>query len=188
MIYLFINLYEDKNPDRHKELVKCFQLQKVNPFLKVTPLGERPTFNDFFRIANAVAPNGSVVAISNSDIFFDETIQLAQNIKQNEVYALSRWDIQKDGSSKLFKRWDSQDTWIFRTPIKEIQGADFTMGVAGCDNVIAHLLEQSGYVVTNPSKTIHCHHLHLSNVRNYIQGSNVQRLPPPYKLVTPGEL
>lgn len=188
MIYLFINLYEDKNHERYKELFKCFQLQKVNPFLKVTPVSGRPTYNDFFRYANESLPNDSIVAISNSDIFFDETIQLAENIKQNEVYALSRWDIQKDGSSKLFNRWDSQDTWIFRTPIKEIPGADFTMGIAGCDQVIAHLLTVSGYKVTNPSKSIHCHHLHLSNVRNYIQGSNVQRLPPPYKLVTPTEL
>lgn len=187
MIYLFINIYTDKDSRRDDELKKCHSLLKANPFIEMIPVGGRPTFDEFFKLANCT-PKGSVVAISNSDIFFDETIQLAENIKENEVYALSRWDIQKDGSSKLFNRWDSQDTWIFRTSIKEIPGADFTMGIMGCDNVIAHLLEQSGYVVTNPSKTIHCHHLHLSNVRNYIQGNNAQRLPPPYKLVTPTEL
>jgi len=188
MIYLLINRYHDHKPARNTELEKCLSLNEANSFIRVRELYSRPTFNEFFDAANSFFPEGSVVAISNSDIFFDETIQLAENIKENEVYALSRWDIQKDGSSKLFNRWDSQDTWIFRTPIKEIQGADFTLGLGGSDNVIAHLLEQSGYVVTNPSKTIHCHHLHLSNVRNYIQGSNVQRLPPPYKLVTPTEL
>lgn len=190
MIYVFLNIYEDKDHVRNQELIKCREFQNANPFIAVIPLGGvRPTFNDFFRHANTLLPNDSVVAIINSDIFFDETIRLAENIGKNEVYALSRWDIQKDGSAKLFNRSDSQDVWIFRTPVGEIKGADFTMGRAGCDNRIAFLFEQAGYKVTNPCKSIINYHLHLSGVRNYIEkGKVVDRIPGPYKLLTPSHL
>jgi hypothetical protein len=89
----------------------------------------------------------------------------------------------------LFDRADSQDTWIFKGGVNQVSGADFTMGIAGCDNAIAHLLEQHGYNVINPSRTIKTYHLHLTNIRNYtdISGNAIQRIQPPYKLINPTE-
>lgn len=189
MIYVFLNIYEDKDSGRNQELIKCREFLELSPFIYIIPVSGRPTFADFFQVINKHLPDDSVVAIINSDIFFDETIALAENIGKNEVYALSRWDIQKDGRAIPFHRADSQDVWIFRTPVKEIKGADFSMGRAGCDNKIALLFEQAGYKVTNPCKSIHAFHLHLSGVRNYIEkGKVIDRIPPPYKLVAPSEL
>lgn len=201
---LFSEYYQDKNPARNAELQEVFKRNSMsidpyyvsictdkenepeNAFISFTG---RPTFNDLFRIANEGCDPGEVAIIANSDIFFDETIKLAENIKENEVYALSRWDVMDNGRAKPFHRADSQDVWIFRTPIKEIEGADFTCGTAGCDNKLALLLEQAGYKVTNPCKSIHAFHLHLSGVRNYIEkGKVIDRIPPPYKLITPTEL
>jgi len=48
-----------------------------------------------------------------------------------------------------------------------VEGANFTQGVPGCDNKIAYLLQEAGYVVTNPSTTIKTYHLHLSGIRHY---------------------
>lgn len=58
--------------------------------------------------------------------------------------------------------------------------------VHNCDNRIAHELEQMGYTIKNPSKTIQTVHVHLSNVRNYLQDDKPKEIiPPPYKLISP---
>lgn len=208
MIRLFTNYYEDKNPQRNREILEClsrnthnenifhihflcddlsFQYESTERYA-VRMMEQRPTFSDFFSIANETCQRGDIAIISNSDIFFDETIKLAENIKENECYALSRWDVKANGMAIPFHRHDSQDVWIFRTPIKEIPGADLNLGKAGIDNRIAYLLKQNGYKVTNPCKSIHAFHLHLSGIRNYIVGNKVERIPGPYEMVIPTEL
>jgi hypothetical protein len=154
---------------------------------------KRPTYNDFFDVAKTYFGEAdNINIICNSDIIAcpQTMIHLPHYFtSDNKVLALSRWDVSYmenyQINSSLFNRSDSQDTWIFKGGINQINGADFTMGVAGCDNSIAHLLENAGYEVINPSMTIRTYHVHLSNIRNYINGDNVQRVPPPYKLVTP---
>lgn len=191
MIRLLTQYYEDKNPDRKRELDEVFLRNESSEWFDHVSISDviRPTFNDLFAAANVACEDGEIAIISNSDIFFDETIKLAENIKEGECYALSRWDVMENGRARPFHRADSQDVWIFRTPIKEIPEATFGLGVAGTDNAIAHLLEQAGYKVTNPCKSIHAFHLHLSGVRNYIEkGKVIDRIPPPYKLVIPCEL
>jgi len=112
--------------------------------------------------------------------------------------SLTRWDVKADNvfntnnhvdSSVLFDTPDSQDTWIFMGGVPQISGADFTLGKAGCDNSIAYMLEQSGYNVLNPSRTIKTYHLHLTNIRNYtdVVGHAIERIQPPYKLLYPTE-
>jgi hypothetical protein len=184
MIYLFTNQYMDKNPERDAELCYCEKLNGLNPFIQHFSIcGKRLTYSEFFGLMNKLS-NESVVVLANSDIYFDETIQLAEKIQPGECYALSRWDIQPDGTAKPFHRADSQDAWIFRAPIKEVV-ADFTLGIGGCDNRIAYILNEAGYKVTNPCSKIKAYHLHLSGVRNYIKGSHVERIEPPYLLVKP---
>jgi hypothetical protein len=101
--------------------------------------------------------------------------------------ALSRWEIQnlEKNISTHFDRDDSQDTWIFLGSVNNINLADFTLGVCGCDNKIAYLLGENGYYVINPSKTLKTYHLHLTNVRNYLNvvGEATERIPPHYKLI-----
>lgn len=211
MINLFINYYQDKNPERQKELDECLQRNIDNPlidriyifldssvslmeFKKITgekiwilqPFlsDERPTFKLFFERINQSSPEGSINIISNSDIYFDETLELVKGIKENQCYALCRHDRLPDGSIKHWNHADSQDAWVFKGKIKEIN-ADFGFAQPGNDNRLAYLIDEAGYQITNPSLSIRCIHLHNSGIRNYTPKDTV---PGPYKLLPPIKL
>ncbi len=198
-VHLFINAYVDPNPERNAELVECIKQNIANKSIDkvwllcdvdypdkykgATNLYEfdRPTFRDFFAWANELCNEGDIAIIANTDVYFDETIAFVHDIQNHECFALSRYDVQYDGSLKPFHRQDSQDAWIMRTPIKPIE-ARFTMGVGGCDNVLAYQLNEAGYKLTNPCSKIRAIHLHLTNLRRYTEKD---RLKPPYKMVIP---
>lgn len=172
---------------------------------------KRPTYNDYFAITTKLFNgNTNINIIANLDIIInpEELVQqkgadirkiVSDYITNNKTcLALTRWDVKADNvfntnnhidSSTFFDTPDSQDTWIFMGGVPQISGADFTLGVAGCDNKIAYLLEASGYNVLNPSRTIKTYHLHLTNIRNYtdIVGHAIERIQPPYKLLHPTE-
>lgn len=173
---LFINTYTDKNEERNKELLKCLELNKINnPSFRIYELQGRPTFRDIFNIINSVTLPNDINIIINSDIYLPENFNVSP--EANDCYALSRWDIQPDGSAIHYNNSSSQDTWIFRGAIKMVDNCNFTQGVPGCDNKIAYQLEQAGYKVTNPSLSIKTYHLHLSSVRNYDKDKNGRQIP-----------
>lgn len=153
----------------------------------------RPTYNDFFQIMQRYfGGDNNINAITNSDIILPADTFAMSYLYLTTVancLALSRWDVtdRADYSQNavLFGRSDSQDTWIFKGGLRRIDGADFTMGIAGCDNAIAYYLHHAGCVVMNPCTKLKTYHLHLTNIRNYIQGDSIQRIPPPYHLVEP---
>ena len=177
MIRLFINKYTDKNPARNKELEKCFAFnQDLFGPENVITFNSRLPFSDFFAMINLVAQKDDISIIANSDIYFD-TLYGIGNLKENEVYALSRWD-----RNLLYDREDSQDAWVFRGRIKPVPDCDFGLGIPGCDNAIAERLQRAGYTVLNPSKSIKAIHLHSSNIRNYDSRTTV---PKPYLLIKP---
>ena len=146
----------------------------------------RPTYNDYFSITrNFFNDDNNINIISNLDIIIPQETLYSEVSKTINDYidsktclALSRWDIQENNTYVHFDRSDSQDTWIFIGGVPNINGADFTLGKCGCDNKISYLLDESGYFLINPSKTLKTYHLHLTNIRNY---GNV--IPPPYKFV-----
>jgi len=163
---------------------------------KITPMitDLRPSFNDYFKLTSKLF-NGedNVNIISNLDIIIplETIIKSKEYLNTNKTcLALTRWDI-KDmhnmNSSVFFDRPDSQDAWFFVGGVPKIAGADYSLGIAGIDNSIAHQLEQSGYNVINPSRTLKTFHFHLTEVRNYtnIVGQDIFRIPPPYKLLPP---
>jgi hypothetical protein len=184
---LFINWYESPAKSRLDELAYCTHVNEGNPLIgKIYKLDGRPTFKEFFDYVNTHCDEKDINIISNTDIYFDESLRLARGITPDECFALSRWDLIGDGKVKHFNRWDSQDCWIFRGKIKEVKNCDFTMGVPGCDNAIADRLAKAGYVVINPSLDIKTYHLHLSRIFTYNSGT--KRIPEPYKMVTPCKL
>ena len=81
------------------------------------------------------------------------------------MYALSKWSlshkVDKDFSLEqlpyfsmnLFLRIESQDAWIFKSPVSEfvVNRSNFYMGTAKCDNVLATLFTNAGYIVSNPA-------------------------------------
>ena len=175
---LFINTYTDKNEGRNTELQECLLKNKLNnPSANIYELVGRPTFREVFNVINSVTDRDSINIVLNSDIYLPEGFVC--NPQPGECYALSRWDVNADGSATHYNNSGSQDTWIFRGAIRMVEGANFTQGVAGCDNKIAYLLTEAGYVVTNPSTTIKTYHLHLSGIRYYDKGNKTYRLPRP---------
>lgn len=189
MINLFFNFYREKNPTRAKEIDLCINRNLANPLLNVIMISsqERLTYNNFFQIINNYSEDTDVNIISNSDIYFDNSIQLVNEMKDNEAFALGRWSLNSSNKINFDNRVDSQDAWVFKGKIRDIQG-NFCLGYLGCDNRIAFEIEKVGYRLSNPSKTIKIVHVHSSNIRNYhIDNKNKHKnlVPPPYKTVEP---
>lgn len=189
---LYINWHNSLHYRRRHEFKKCLSINKAvfdeiinlsdTPVDGTTfvPFVGRPAFNDFFKIMT----KGDLSVIANLDIYFDETLT-AKIPNDNQCFALTRWDINK-GVATFYNHADSQDAWCFTNPPKYVNGGDICMGKAGVDNSIAHYLAESGYEVLNPSLTIKTYHLHETPYRTYIQkGQVIDRIPPPYKLLTP---
>ncbi len=178
-------------PERQAELLECWRLNDAVFDAVKAPKG-RPTFNELFALCKPDAVN----VIANSDIYFDQdSVDLLHNLGSKECFALSRWDEEEFGRYRLWDHADSQDAWCFRGIPQGID-APFTMGIPGCDNNIAWLIDQAGYVVRNPSRTIRAYHLHNVEWRSYLAdpegkargGQKMERIPPPYKLVKPTTL
>jgi len=188
-INLFVNYYEESNAKRRPELDMCMQKNATNPYLNFIPITSqnRMTFGDFFSICNSYSNEDDVSIVANLDIYFDETIRLAEKIKRNNFWALGRWDVKKDGTIVHACRPDSQDAWFVKGPFKNIN-ANFEMGKCGCDNRLAHEAKKAGYKVENPSKSIKAMHVHTSAIRNYKRRKKQDLVPGPYYTVYPTEL
>lgn len=184
--------------DRQEELLEVWK-RNEGLFDHYTHPEGRPTFGELFRLCKPAMLN----VIANADIFFDaQSLIKAQfdfgsvlDKKGQMVHALSRWDVDPTGVPMLWNHHDSQDTWIVYGGPHEVDAA-YTMGVPGCDNALIYALQQAGFTVSNPSKSIRTYHLHLSNYRSYLDNGNGQgrggaklyRVPPPYAFVQPTEL
>lgn len=184
-INLFVQVYESYNESRQKELNDCLAINKslnINgvPCLNVIEIKERLKFSELFDLTKNYKDDINI--ISNSDIFFNETILMSRFIQSNQCYALSRWDYKQNKQCILFNRKDSQDVWIFNGAVN-CTGGDYTAGTPGCDNKLAFELKQSGYIMSNPAKSIHTIHLHNTNFRTY--NANSFRLQEPFHFLLP---
>ena len=191
---LLTGLYLEADPDRYLELLECVrrnhesglferivlwvqepvdpvELVLSHPFLADRAIRliiheRRLTYRNLFEYSNHHL-TGRRVAIANTDIFFDETLELLNNHDlSGKLLCLSRWDVQVKGTIALFDHPSSQDAWIFQAPIQEFS-TDFHMGVPGCDNRLAFEARNAGLEVFNPAKSVRACHLHLSGVRHY---------------------
>jgi len=194
-VCLIIPYYLDKNRHRRNEINEClFEKNLKNksisrviavcdteiklPYdkkLTVINIGRRQKYDDLFRIAESINPEGLNI-IANADIFFkkDDIEKLKKIDYTNTVVSLSRWDVLKSGKSVHHSHKDSQDCWIFKGKIN-VNG-NFELGKAGCDNRIAYEIGLN-YNIVNPSIDIKSYHLHSSNIRNY---KSKDAIPPPY--------
>jgi len=186
MIRLFYNYYEDKHPLRKMEIDMCLQKNLANKFINtiIIESASKPTYEFFFQQINKVTGPDDINIICNSDIFFDETIVLAEGLKHKQLYALSRWEWKHPLHITHFDRPDSQDTWIVKGKVENVFGG-FTLGIRGCDNRIAYEFHKAGYAVSNPSKSIKTYHVHNSGIRNYTMADVV---PEPYLTIPTSSL
>lgn len=186
-----INIISDTEEESHLALKYVHDNSAISKCKKFdfSYLDRRPIFNDFFELMDKDEFKDDINVLANSDIYITDLNRIkdfmSQFIGKRSCLALSRWDIQPLGEPNHFMRADSQDTWIFYGNPKFKTIDSYGMGIAGCDNKLAYELEQQGYEVLNPSCSVKTYHHHLSNIRNYINGDNIQRVPPPYKLVNP---
>lgn len=191
MINLFVSYYKAATPERQAEIDYCLKANATNKHIdriyiiaehesicshlvqdnaRYLHLPYKPTYQDFIIISNSHADNSDINIIANADIIFDDTIALTSQLKENECWALSRWEMNaqfEKHPTQIQIYGDSQDCWIFRGKIKPLDKADFPLGKMGCDNRIAYEIKKAGYNITNPSKSVHTWHLHNTNVRGY---------------------
>ena len=195
-LHLLIDYYTPPSEPRKKELDECYldniknsNFTKVHVFTNdpvpekndrvvINALDKRLDYHDYFEYAKNNIPEGDIVVLSNSDMFFDDTISKASNYDLNKhVLTLTRWasenhpDPLDDGHvifNNQFIRYKidycSQDVWIFKNPLNNFESTDckFKMGIMGCDNKIAYSFTEMGYVPLNPSLDIITYHHHAT--------------------------
>lgn len=194
MTNLFISYYKASTPLRQEEIDYCLKANCANPlidrvYVRIIDLDieepeidhekihylesgqpHNPTYSDFIKSINHHTQPDDINIISNADIIFDESLSHLDKLKENDCWALSRWEMKEDYSKHMTQiqiYGDSQDCWIFRGKIKQLDKSDFPLGKMGCDNRIAYEIKKAGYNITNPSKSVTTWHLHNSNVRGY---------------------
>lgn len=159
----------------------------------------RPTFNDYFRLISKLFPSEeNINIVSNLDIIIpketlhNENGKVAKDyLSKNRCLALCRWDARSfdyKNDSEFYNHVDSQDCWFFLGKVNEIPGANYSLGTAGCDNGIAYKLSEAGFELLSPAKTLKTYHVHITDVRNYtslVDGTDIFRIPPPYKVLEP---
>ena len=199
---LLTGFYPDPDPSRREEFFECIRRNDANGSfheihvcaeyhadpaqirsshsalasskVRLISHGRRLTYRDLFLYANLHLCGESVV-IANADMYFDDTLRrLEEYDLSGKLLCLSRWDVQKDGTTCFFDHPCSQDVWIFRAPIIDFF-SDFHLGVLGCDNRLAWEAKQAGLEISNPSRSVHANHLHLSAIRRYKTSDRLQK-------------
>lgn len=170
MISLFTQHYVSPCQKRYEEILKCIETNKNNKYidrvvLLETPDGERPTYNDFFKLIETLSNPDDINIICNSDIYFDDTIRFVNFIKSNQVILLSRWE-KRHNNILILATQMMQDVWIFRNVPKNVNG-DIKLGIPTCDWRIAYEFKEAGYEVLNFGKIIKGYHLHQIPYRTY---------------------
>jgi len=141
-----------------------------------TEIEKRATFQDLIDIANEKWCDWTCI-IANADIIFTDSLKLIrpecnpdidENYMRDRCLALSKWNIRRDGKlDDESLAWYTMDSWIFQSPFRTAEPADFHFGILGCDTRFNYIALESGKNVLNPSRLIVTGHLHLSQVRNY---------------------
>ncbi len=173
--------YTSPDPRREAELQEVRETNSVaGRFSRVElvdPGTSRMSFSDFFRLAAERFP-GRTCVIANSDIAFDASICLADEILAAAagplLVALTRWD--DDVAPSMEGRVDpdswtfyshSQDAWVFVAGGLPPFESGFRLGLPACENRLAFEAAAAGIAVVNPALSIRCRHHHASAVRTW---------------------
>ena len=189
-VHLLLSLWNCPDPARREELLLCLRRNAANPsiarlhlFIEEDALSWRdslppdrctviehrgyPTFAEFIDHANRHLA-GEVVAIANSDIHFDSSLErLRQFDFTNTLLALTRHNSAPyiAWHGRVWERnYGSQDAWIFRAPLRPFATAAVP-GWFGCDGLLARELQQAGVRVLNPSLDVKAWHVHAARER-----------------------
>jgi len=196
-INLFIAHIPNATKERREEYDYCLKKNRENKHIDniiILKTGDRTSYSDFFELTKEY-PN-DINVLANSDIYFDESIDLCRNMRATDIYAISRWGFRKDGelyldanSKHRDKLSRSQDVWVCKGVPLRVFG-DIDMGVDGCDNRIAHEIASAGYRVMNPCMDIKCYHKHKTRkarsglIERPYKWVQIVRLAPPTSVDT----
>ena len=201
MINLFINHYKDEDSRRCQEYDTCLLNNISNKFIdkiyvlasdkllfknkkiKSIKFDERPMYYDFIEIVNMYSSVNDINIVANLDIYFNETINLIHNIKNNQIFALTIEEYLMP--THHYNKTDSQDVWIWKGEIINCDLYKIPLGFAGCDNAIIERFERNGYKILNPSLSIKVKHEHKTMLRRYLGKKVVDK---PYKLLEPAHI
>ena len=148
--------------------------------IRIFPYGDRTNYQHIFNMAEASKPD-DLNFIANSDIFFDDTISLLDDVVTDEIaIGISRTypeddfyfvnGFHADGRAAP----ESNDVWCWRGKCK-VKNGDFPIGYYACDGRIMKCFEEAGYRVYNPAKDVKVWHKH-----KYRSGGNPPKVPGPY--------
>ncbi|OQR99788.1 hypothetical protein ACHHYP_04417, partial [Achlya hypogyna] len=157
--------------------------------LHIHVLGRRLRFRDAFAYANALPP--AVWIVANADVYFDASVELLQTtplpqrhvrslvVRSNtDVVALTRWEIGTDGKLVFYPRIDSQDAWVFATPLPPhlVRDMAVPLGYPRSDSHLAYRLGKWNYGVSNWGLFVRAVHLHATQERSYVQADTIPGL------------
>ncbi len=132
-----------------------------NPKVEIIKIKSAPTHRDFYSFANRHL-NGELTIIANSDIILDNTLALLKYVDFNKyIIALTRYNYKSNWPNN---NDGCMDTWIFRSPIKYING-NYRVGIFGNEHIMIYEWLKMGYQIINPSLSITTWHVHKSNER-----------------------
>lgn len=192
-ISLFMPYFNPAERNRRRELELCLAKNRENDRIShiylmidddadvdqsdgrvtVIRMDQRPTYQDWTRLAEAHSPN-HISVLANADIYFDETISRLEELfacDATAFVALSRYELlDNDISLHPNPHW-SQDTWAYfpahaSNPDRD-RCLNFPLGVPRCDNKVAYSFAVYGHTVYNPCHQVRSIHVHQSGLRTY---------------------
>ena len=157
---------------------KILNLDISNNKIQQVNIKKRLTYKIAFDYAKDNLEKNKIIILSNSDIWFDNTLSKINNFNMDKsVLALCRYDKKKNGKYVINNNigHGAQDSWIFKNPINIDFPHNIELGRGGCDNRIAWIISKSNidrnnpkkikYRVLNPAKQIISYHEHASEIR-----------------------
>ena len=172
-IHIFFENNPLKTPNLIRTVVNVILIRnQLQDSIKIINIKNKPSFHSIFDYVNKL-PSSTNVMISNSDILFDNTLELVnKNLQEDHFICLSRynWDkakkiwelIYMDFNNNKYSNIFSQDTWIFKAPMKfPIPiSPDINLGDMFSDSYLNYKLKFStNYSCFNLSKSITIHHV-----------------------------
>ncbi len=191
-IHLCTPYYHSRDEQRQEELDRCLAKNIENPLIssitlfiddghcpaftddkvRIVDIERRLTYRKWIEYAQSLGRR-HISVLSNTDIFFDETIWKLGAIFQPKArfVTLSRHEETVEGLvPHPDPKW-SQDVWAIDTGSEFsesfLRGLEFGLGIPRCDNKVVYEAVIHGAEIINPFPDIRAIHVHDSQVRQY---------------------
>ena len=176
----------------HLLVEKIYELPVVSDKIVQVCIGKRLTYYDAFNYYNINLKN-QICILANADIYMDNSLDLLNNVNFSKIFlALNRYENNDntapllnglETNNRLINRCNflssyqpsiwSQDVWVWKTNHIQLSNIyNFELGIVGCDNYIAFLLNKT-YTICNPSFLICINHYDRLNTE-YIHDSIIK--------------